>query len=61
MGLGLILLILIYCFSAVWYWNARHVMNISLKPRIDVNSVNTEDGREVCNVHMEIEMSGIKI
>lgn len=36
-------------------------MNISLKPRIDVNSVNTEDGREVCNVHMEIEMSGIKI
>lgn len=59
MGLDLILLILIYCYSAVWYWNARHMMNISLKLRLDVKSVNTEDGREVCNVHMEIKMSGI--
>lgn len=36
-------------------------MNISLKLRVDVKSMNTEDEREVCNMHMEIEMSGIKL
>lgn len=61
MGLDLILLILIYWFSTAWYWNARHMMNISLKLRVDINSMNTEDGREVCNMHMEIEMSEIKL
>lgn len=36
-------------------------MNISLKLRVNANSVSTEDGREVCNVQMETEMYGIKI
>lgn len=37
------------------------MMNISLKLRVNANSVSAEDGREVCNVHMEVEMSGTKI
>lgn len=43
MGLDLVLLILIYWCSAVWYWNAQHMINISLKLRVDAICVNIED------------------
>lgn len=54
--LDLILLIIIYWFSAVGYWNDRYTMNISLKLRVSANNVSTEDGREAFRVHMEIEV-----
>lgn len=54
MGFDLILLIIIYWFSAVWYWNDRYTMNISLKLRVSADNVSTEDEREAFRVHPEI-------
>lgn len=55
MGLDLILLIIIYWFSAVWYWANRYTVNIPLK-LLSANNISTEDGRKAFIVHMEIKL-----